>query len=409
MCHVCRPTRTKSDRGPRDFIIQTSRRLCRSTLFKRWRPHRYELNSLNLLAMGLTSGFGMRRGHGGVAVAISLLISAGILQLTWAQDCGSAAGGALCANKLCCSQYGYCGNTAAYCGTGCQSQCSYAAPKGLFPGRMLFDYLGSNGVAITFNDIPITQSDKTWVLGLSFAIDLTSTGQKANGIHSVYWNPTLTKAAAKAWRQAHSNGRIVIAIGGAVYYTPSGTEVSVDWYNPTNPTQWLANAVSSLTTIIQDYGADGIDIDIERFPNGNTNFVSLIGQLIQTLKNNGVINIVSVAPGFDQLALYTQLHNSYGSYIDLVNYQFYGEGLNTCAKYKARYNVVVQSLPVNKVGLSTQVALDPNTITGSTFYNCVTQIKNEGRAISGVYLWNADLSKNLNNNFQTEKDVDAIL
>jgi len=41
-----------------------------------------------------------------------------------AQQCGRQANGALCANRLCCSQFGYCGNTADYCGTGCQSQCT---------------------------------------------------------------------------------------------------------------------------------------------------------------------------------------------------------------------------------------------------------------------------------------------
>ncbi|KAL6619272.1 hypothetical protein ACP70R_034411 [Stipagrostis hirtigluma subsp. patula] len=41
-----------------------------------------------------------------------------------AQQCGSQAGGALCRDCLCCSRFGFCGDTAAYCGDGCQSQCS---------------------------------------------------------------------------------------------------------------------------------------------------------------------------------------------------------------------------------------------------------------------------------------------
>ncbi|RWR90608.1 chitinase Ib [Cinnamomum micranthum f. kanehirae] len=40
------------------------------------------------------------------------------------EKCGSQAGGATCPDGLCCSQYGYCGSTDAYCGPGCQSQCS---------------------------------------------------------------------------------------------------------------------------------------------------------------------------------------------------------------------------------------------------------------------------------------------
>lgn len=41
-----------------------------------------------------------------------------------AEQCGQQEGGALCPNGLCCSAYGYCGTTAAYCCEGCQSQCS---------------------------------------------------------------------------------------------------------------------------------------------------------------------------------------------------------------------------------------------------------------------------------------------
>lgn len=353
------------------------------------------------------------RGREGVhqfilTTTIVLLASSVFVQLASAADCGSQASNKLCANNLCCSQYGYCGVTSAYCGTGCQTQCSYAAPKGVQPGRLLVDYIGSNGVSITFNDIPIPQSDVVWTLALAFAIDISPTGATQNGVHSVYWNPTLTKAAAKAWRQAQSNRRLLVAIGGSVFYDSNGTEHPVDWYDPTNTTQWLANAVSSITTIVRDYGADGIDIDIERFPGSFTTFQSLIGQLITTLKKNGVIKYVSIAPGYDQLQTYTSLYNAYSNYIDTINYQFYGEGLDTCAKYKARYNQVIQVLPAGKVGLSTQVAEDPNTITGTTFYNCVTDIKN-ANAIAGVYLWNADLSKNLNNNFATETSVAAIL
>ncbi len=58
----------------------------------------------------------------GLAAAVVAIIS--LVQVCEAQQCGSQAGNALCANDLCCSQYGYCGSTAAYCVTGCQSQCS---------------------------------------------------------------------------------------------------------------------------------------------------------------------------------------------------------------------------------------------------------------------------------------------
>lgn len=36
-------------------------------------------------------------------------------------QCGTTGGNAVCATGLCCSRYGWCGPSAAYCGTGCQS------------------------------------------------------------------------------------------------------------------------------------------------------------------------------------------------------------------------------------------------------------------------------------------------
>ncbi|PSS24489.1 Wound-induced protein [Actinidia chinensis var. chinensis] len=54
------------------------------------------------------------------AVAILYLAAGGA-----AQQCGRQAGGRLCDNNLCCSQWGYCGNTDEYClpSNNCQSNC----------------------------------------------------------------------------------------------------------------------------------------------------------------------------------------------------------------------------------------------------------------------------------------------
>ncbi|KAK1666538.1 hypothetical protein QYE76_054697 [Lolium multiflorum] len=57
-------------------------------------------------------------------LSVVAILAAAFAVSAHAQQCGSQAGGATCANCLCCSQYGYCGSTSAYCGAGCQSQCS---------------------------------------------------------------------------------------------------------------------------------------------------------------------------------------------------------------------------------------------------------------------------------------------
>ncbi|XP_014492109.1 pathogenesis-related protein PR-4 [Vigna radiata var. radiata] len=60
-------------------------------------------------------------GKSGVAIVLLLCL---IVAAT-AQQCGRQAGGSTCSGNLCCSQYGWCGNTAEYCSPSenCQSNC----------------------------------------------------------------------------------------------------------------------------------------------------------------------------------------------------------------------------------------------------------------------------------------------
>ncbi|CAN6206623.1 unnamed protein product [Urochloa humidicola] len=60
---------------------------------------------------------------GAAVVAIHIVAMALAAVSVRGQQCGSQAGGALCPDCLCCSQWGFCGSTSDYCGDGCQSQC----------------------------------------------------------------------------------------------------------------------------------------------------------------------------------------------------------------------------------------------------------------------------------------------
>ncbi|CAF1704207.1 hypothetical protein HID58_053687 [Brassica napus] len=55
-----------------------------------------------------------------------LLLFSLLLSFSSGEQCGrqSKPAGALCPNGLCCSEAGWCGTTEAYCGHGCQSQCN---------------------------------------------------------------------------------------------------------------------------------------------------------------------------------------------------------------------------------------------------------------------------------------------
>ncbi|XP_027349331.1 pro-hevein [Abrus precatorius] len=60
---------------------------------------------------------------GKVRVGLALLLC--FMVTAMAEQCGQQAGGQICPNNLCCSQYGWCGDTEDYCSVskGCQSNC----------------------------------------------------------------------------------------------------------------------------------------------------------------------------------------------------------------------------------------------------------------------------------------------
>ncbi|KAI4301928.1 hypothetical protein L6164_035162 [Bauhinia variegata] len=53
------------------------------------------------------------------------LVALALVCIAEAEQCGRQAGGQICPNNLCCSQYGWCGSTDDYCNPakGCQSKC----------------------------------------------------------------------------------------------------------------------------------------------------------------------------------------------------------------------------------------------------------------------------------------------
>lgn len=72
-----------------------------------------------------------------------------VLGLAWlavgsrGEQCGRQAGGAICPNGLCCSQYGWCGSTYEYCSpeVNCQSNCwSAPAPGPEYVVRATYHY-----------------------------------------------------------------------------------------------------------------------------------------------------------------------------------------------------------------------------------------------------------------------------
>lgn len=70
-----------------------------------------------------------------LSISIVTLLALAFFVGAFAEQCGSQAGGALCPGGLCCSEYGWCGSTPAYCGDRCQSQCGSGGGENPTPSQ----------------------------------------------------------------------------------------------------------------------------------------------------------------------------------------------------------------------------------------------------------------------------------
>ncbi|CAB4313361.1 unnamed protein product [Prunus armeniaca] len=130
---------------------------------------------------------------------------------------------------------------------------------------------------------------------------------------------TFSPSQVSSIKNQHSNVKVALNLGGDSVNSGSA------YLKPSSIDPWVSNAVSSLTSIIQQYNLDGIDIAYEHFRADPIPFSVCIGRLITTLKNTRVISFASIAPFDDDQVQshYLALWKSYGHLIDYVNFQFY--------------------------------------------------------------------------------------
>ncbi|PHT68798.1 Chitinase 1 [Capsicum annuum] len=113
------------------------------------------------------------------------------------------------------------------------------------------------------------------------------------------------------------------------------------YFKPKSINSWLDNAISSLSSMLEEYNIDGIDFDYEHFLGADTNsFAECIGQLITKLKKSGKIQFSSIAPyeGSAVQSHYKTLWKKYGHVIDYVNFQFYAYDKIDVPQYVKYFN-----------------------------------------------------------------------
>ncbi|KAH6765605.1 hypothetical protein C2S52_016588 [Perilla frutescens var. hirtella] len=281
------------------------------------------------------------------------------------------------------------------------------AESGPGNSNLFREYIGAEFKNVGFSDVPINSGVEFHYI-LSFAIDYTTSSSPSptDGKFNVFWDTgNLSPDRVAAIKGEHSNVRVALSLGGDT--VGDGDEPAN--FNPSSPETWISNAVSSLTKIIQEYNLDGIDIDYEHFKTDSDTFAHCIGQLISTLKKNGVVSFASIAPYDDDdiQSHYMALWKSYGHLIDYVNFQFYAydEG-TTVAQFLRYFDEQSSNYGGGKVLPSFTTDGNGGLAADGGFFTACSRLKSEGK-LYGIFVWCADDSKELG--FKYEKQSQSLL
>ncbi|CAK7336765.1 unnamed protein product [Dovyalis caffra] len=267
------------------------------------------------------------------------------------------------------------------------------------------EYIGAEFNNVRFTDVPINSNVEFHFI-LSFAIDYDTSDSPSptNGKFNIFWDTdNLSPSQVSSIKNQRSNVKVALSLGG------DSVANGHAYFNPSSVKSWVSNAVSSLTRIIKQYNLDGIDIDYEHFQADPDTFAECIGQLITTLKRNGVISFASIAPFDDDQVQshYLALWRKYGHQIDYVNFQFYaydqGTSVSQFMSYfktqSSKYNggkVLVSFISDGSGGLS----------PSDGFFTACSELKRQNE-LHGIFVWSADDSKA--GGFRYEKQSQALL
>ncbi|KAH7661395.1 Chitinase protein [Dioscorea alata] len=266
------------------------------------------------------------------------------------------------------------------------------------------EYIGALSNGVRLSDVPINSFIDFHFI-LSFAIDYTDTTSPSptDGKFNIFWdNTTLLPSQICSIKQANPNVKVALSLGGD---TVNGVPAN---FSPCSIDTWVNNAVISLTSIIQEYNLDGIDVDYEHFNTDEATFAASIGQLITTLKNNGVISFASIAPFEAVNSYYSVLWRDYASVIDYVNFQFYAYDATTnISQFLSYYDKQSCMYIGGKILASISTGADANGLSPANgFFDACTVLKKEGK-LSGIFIWSADGSKA--DGFPYEQEAQKLL
>jgi hypothetical protein len=158
--------------------------------------------------------------------------------------------------------------------------------------------------------VPINDSFDFY-FALAFARDLNR-----DGVFQPDWDQAITPGVIAQLKQGNGSRKFLASLGGGDNFP---------WQDPSDVGNWVSAATSSLSSLMDTYGLDGIDIDYE---NGlDDSFVQAIGQVVTNLKQQKNA-FITITPFGQTWPAYQSLYQGNSASIDLINYQAYADGLD---------------------------------------------------------------------------------
>ncbi|XP_047094770.1 chitinase 2-like [Lolium rigidum] len=259
-------------------------------------------------------------------------------------------------------------------------------------GYLFREYIGAQFKNVRFSDVPINPN-LSFNFILAFAVDYTVGARPVptNGVFNAFWDTAnLSRTDVAAIKAAHPNVSVMLGIGG-----DSVQDIVKAFFTPTSIDSWVANAVASLSTLITQYGLDGIDVDYEHFSVGADTFVECIGRLLTQLKAKFPNITTSIAPfeRDDVQQYYQALWKKYPRVIDYVNFQFYGYGDNTNVDYYVKfYNDQQANYPGSKLLASFKTGDVTGLLSPDQGISAAKELQRQNK-LPGLFIFSADSSK----------------
>lgn len=228
---------------------------------------------------------------------------------------------------------------------------------------------------------------------LAFATeDYDETTKTGNGKFSPNWDLSVFNAESiKKLKHKHENAKVVISIGGRGSQYP---------FNPAEKLIWLQNAKNSIKDILDNFDQscgcvnliDGIDVNYETIVASN-DFPDSIGNLIKSLKKDGLIKVASIAPSKDAQPEYKKLYQTHHNCIDWVDYQFYDQTVPDKKEFQKLFNILAIDYPHANLlaGFSTDPS-DAGKISREVFLEGCQDLFRR-KLLCGIFLWDAEASE----------------